>query len=129
MSGTYDSFRENVLKGDRDLDGTVTAHLLTAAYTFDATDDTTGDLTGVAATATVGSKSFTGGRFSSGPVVFTAVTGPNPVVAVAFSVGGNLVAYENDFGAGPGNTSIPLNGSDIQITPDGTRGWFRLIDA
>lgn len=128
MSNVYKSARELGLTTGMSLAAsTVTAHLLPASYTpnYDS-HTTTADLPTSLATATLGTKTTTGGKFSSAPIVFTAVTNATPAAKVVLSVGGNLVACIDDFGAGPGNTSLPLNGSNITVTPNSSTGWFTI---
>lgn len=131
MSATYTSAKERSLTtGLNLLAGTVTAHLVTDAYVPSASHTTVSQLgANVVKTATLAGKAIAGGKFTSSPIVFSAVTGASPAVRIVFSVGTDLVGYADDFGAGPGATSMPLNGSDIQVSPDPALGWFTVVDA
>ena len=128
MTGVYLAARQAGLTGGNNLvAGTVTAHLCTAAYTPDyvAHTSTTSLGASVVKTTTLTGKSLSGESFTSTPAVFTAVTGAQPATQVILSVGTALIACIDDFGAGPGATTMPLNGSDIQLQPS-AQGWIRV---
>lgn len=130
MSATFRSARQaGLTSGNALLTGVVTAHLCTAAYTpvYD-THATTASLTGVVKTTTLTGKSITGDSFTSNAALFTAVSGGSPAIQVVLSCDGNLIGVIDDFGAGPRGTSIPLNGSDIEIQPH-ANGWLRARNA
>lgn len=123
MSGVYASAVQSALSGSLDLTtGTVTAYLVTSAYTPDLgahstlSDVPSGarqadtDISGVSVEADGSTV-----RFTANPSVFTAATG-DPVTQVVVALGSALVAVVDDFGAGSGNTSLDLNGSDVTIT-------------
>lgn len=117
MASWYTSALESALSGGLDLPtGPVTAVLVSAGYTFSAGHSALADIPAGAreATAAVSGVSVSGGAVSASPTTFPAATG-DPVKGVALLCNGALVAWFDDFGAGPGNTTLALNGSDITV--------------
>lgn len=118
MAGVYRMALDKMMTGTLDLTGgTATAYLVSAGYSPDlTTHGVTADVPTAArqASATVAGRAVSGGVFSASPTTFTAATG-DPVKAVVVEVDGDLVAYVDDFGAGPGGTTLSLNGSDVTI--------------
>src|SRR5690625_1880079 len=118
MAGVYTAALDSMMTGNLDLTGgTATAYLVSAAYTPNL--ETHGVLADVPAgarqaSATVSGRSVSGGVFAASPTTFTAATGDD-VSAVVVTVDDALVAYVDDFGAGPGGTTLSLNGSDVTV--------------
>lgn len=116
MAAVYKSALDVMLTDGLDLESaTVTAYLVSAGYTPNFDTDTT--LTDVPAgsreaSATVAGKQVQAGVFTASPTTFENATG-SPVKAIVLTSGSQLVAYVDDFGAGPGQTELALNGSDI----------------
>lgn len=117
MASWYTSALDSALTGALDLEtGPVTAVLVSSGYTFSASHSALADIPSGAreATASVSGVSVSGGVVSADPTTFTAATG-DPVKGVAVLCDGALVAWHDDFGAGPGNTTLSLNGSDVTV--------------
>lgn len=121
MTQVYPSALGRMLRGELDLlDGTVTAHLVSAGYTPNFAADAA--LSDIAASHREASAMVTGKavdvgdptRFTASSTTFPAATG-DPVRAVVLECDGYLVAYVDDFGAGAGATTLSLNGSDITV--------------
>ena len=123
MAGVYTAALDSMMTGSLDLTGgTATAYLVTGAYTPNL--DTHASVSDVPAgarqaSATVSGRSVSGGVFAASPTTFTAATGDD-VSAVVVTVDDALVAYVDDFGAGPGGTTLSLNGSDVTVNWPGT---------
>lgn len=119
MAGWYATGLAKALAGDLDTT-TVTAHLVTDGYTYSATHSLlsevpTGDREATQALASVQVTSdATGAQLEAADTTFSAATG-DPVVAVVVEANGDLLFYHDDFGAGAGNTTLPLNGSDVTV--------------
>lgn len=118
MAGVYTSALDAMMTGDLDLTGgTASAYLVSSGYTPNlGTHQTLADVPTEArqATAPVAGRAVSGGVFTASPTTFTAATG-DAVTAVVVAVDDQLVAYVDDFGAGPGGTTMPLNGSDVTV--------------
>jgi len=118
MAGVYGTALDKMMTGDLDLTGgDATAYLVSAAYTPDlGTHSVVADVPSAArqASAPVAGRSVSAGVFTASPTTFTAATGDD-VRAVVVAVGDDLVAYVDDFGAGPGGTTLSLNGSDVTV--------------
>lgn len=130
MSNIYESAREKWLKNGANLDtGPVNAYLVPASYVPNyGAHSTVSNLGATLASAVASGVTVTDGVFNSAAVTFTSVTNATPAARVVFAVGTALVACIDDFGAGSGNTSLPLNGSDVVVTP-GSPGWFVIGNA
>jgi len=125
MSGVYASAVQSAFSGGLDLTtGTITAYLVTGNYTPNY--GTHSQLSDVSAgyrqadtalsnvsLAVVG----TGVALTADSATFAAATG-DPVTQVVIAQGNTLIACADSFGAGPGGTTVPLNGSDVTITWD-----------
>jgi len=100
------------------------------AYTYSAAHDFYDDVSAavVGTPQTLGTKTVASGKFSSAKATFTAVTSSGNTLGVLLykDTGtpgtSNVVAY---FDTGT-NVPITPNGSDVDVTPDGTNGWFTL---
>jgi len=123
MAGVYTTALDKMMTGGLDLTGgEATAYLVSAAYSPNLeTHGAIADVPSAArqATASVAGRSVSGGAVAASPTTFTAATGDD-VRAVVVAVDGDLVAYVDDFGAGPGGTSLSLNGSDVTVNWPGT---------
>ena|SRR5690625_4387708 len=123
MAGVYRTALDKMMTGGLDLTGgEATAYLVSAAYSPNLeTHGAIADVPSAArqATASVAGRSVSGGAFAASPTTFTAATGDD-VRAVVVAVDGDLVAYVDDFGAGPGGTTLSLNGSDVTVNWPGT---------
>ena len=100
--------------------GTVKVALVTAGYTYSATDQFYSSVSAsvVGTPQTIGSKTFTNGVFSGSNVTFTAVTGSQVTKLVIFIDTGTaatspVVAYID---TGVTNLPVTPNGGDISIT-------------
>jgi len=100
--------------------GTVKVALVTAGYTYSATDQFYSSVSAsvVGTPQTIGSKTFTDGVFSGSNVTFTAVTGSQVTKLVIFIDTGTaatspVVAYID---TGVTNLPVTPNGGDISIT-------------
>ena len=120
MSALYTKGKELILSTLNLTSATINCYLVGGAYTFSAAHV---DLSSIAAgdrkgpTALAG-KTITGGKFFAAPTTFASVSAPPASIKAAVLVNGttDLIAYIDDFGAGAGNTTVSLNGSDIIIT-------------
>lgn len=115
MASWYTSALDNALTGQLDLvGGAVTAVLCSAGYTFSASHTALSDIPSGAreATAAVAGVSVVGGEVTASSTTWPAATG-DPVKGIALLCDGDLVAWIDDFGAGAGNTTLALNGSDV----------------
>lgn len=115
MASWYTSALNAALTGGLDLEtGPVTAVLVSSGYTFNASHTALADIPTAAreATASVLGVSVSGGEVTASPTTWAAATG-DPVKGIALLCSDDLVAWIDDFGAGPGNTTLALNGSDI----------------
>ena len=114
----YTAALDGMMTGDIDLTGgTAQAWLVTSAYTPDySTHQSISDVPSGARvlSAPISGRQVTGGVFTASPTTFEAAEGPD-VSAVVVEVDGDLVAYVDDFGAGPGQTTLSLNGSDVTV--------------
>lgn len=123
MAGVYDAATDGMLTGDIDvIGGEVRAWLVTDAYTPNySTHSAISDVPSGARvmSAVVTGKNVTNGRFTASGTTFAAATGPD-VSAIVLEAAGTLLAYVDDFGAGPGGTTLSLNGSDITVNWPGT---------
>ncbi len=127
----YPKYKEAILNGSTGVDmsaGTVKATLVdTGTYTYSAAHDFEDDLSGIVGTAqTLGTKTFTDGKFDSANPTWTAVTGATVEAIVIYLDTGTpgtsrLIAYIDT-----GQTNLPVtpNGGDITFTV-GT-SWFEL---
>lgn len=100
--------------------GTVKVALVTAGYTYSATDQFYSSVSAsvVGTPQTIGSKTFTNGVFDGGDVTFTAVTGSQVTKLVIYIDTGSaatspLVAFID---TGVTNLPVTPNGGDILIT-------------
>lgn len=121
MASWYTPALTAALSGDLDLpSGPVTAVLVSGAYTFSANHSALADIPSGAreATASVTGVSVSGGVMQANPTTFPAAAG-DPVKGVALLCDGALVAWFDDFGAGPGSTTLALNGSDVTVNWSG----------
>lgn len=125
----YPNFKENLLKGNIDLDlGTVTAYLVDLAdYTYAATHELIADLPGAAqvSSATVASIVVTDGNVDGADFTFSSVTGDeSEALVLSWNNGGSeyLMAYYDT-----GVTGFPVtpNGGDINVTVNAS-GLFDL---
>src|SRR5690625_5210490 len=118
MAGVYGTALDKMMTGELDLEGgAATAYLVSAAYTPNLdTHSVIADVPSAArqASAQVSGRDVDGGVFTAAPTTFTAATGDD-VSAVVVTVDDQLVAYVDDFGAGPGGTTLSLNGSDVTV--------------
>lgn len=132
-NGMYVKGIEALMKGEIDLiDDTIKVVLVdTADYTVDlATHDFFNDVAAGArvATATLGTKSVTGGAFDAADVTFSAVTGDPSEALIIYKDTGTestsaLIMYI-DTATGLGVTP---NGGDITVTWDsGTNKIFKI---
>ena len=123
MAGVYTAALDSMMTGGLDLTGgTATAYLVSAAYSPNLdTHGAVADIPSAArqASAPVSGRSVSGGVFTASPTTFTAATGDD-VSAVVVTVDDQLVAYVDDFGAGPGGTNLSLNGSDVTVNWPGS---------
>lgn len=123
MAGVYSAATDGMLTGDIDvINDEVRAWLVTDAYTPNySTHAAIADVPSGARvmSAVVTGKNVTNGRFTANGTTFAAATGPD-VTAVVVEADGTLLAYVDDFGAGPGGTTLSLNGSDITVNWPGT---------
>ncbi len=127
----YPKYKEAILNGSTGVDmsaGTVKATLVdTGTYTYSAAHDFEDDLSGIVGTAqTLGTKTFTDGKFDSANPTWTAVSGASVEAIVIYLDTGTpgtsrLIAYIDT-----GQTNLPVtpNGGDITFTV-GT-SWFEL---
>jgi hypothetical protein len=127
----YPLYKVAILSGGANIDmsgGTVKAALVdTGTYTYSAAHEFLSDLSGVVGTsATLGTKTFTGGAFDSADPTWSSVTGATVealVVYIDTGVAGTsrLITYIDT-----GQTNLPVtpNGGDITYTV-GT-SWFQL---
>lgn len=97
--------------------GTVSATLVAKTATYNPAHTVLSDISAGDREATVAlaNRSVSGGVFDADPAVFESVSG-DPVGAIVIDRDGDLVAWLEDFGAGDGNTTLTLNGSDITAT-------------
>jgi len=101
--------------------GTVKVGLITAGYTYSATDQFWSSVTAssVGTPQTIGSKTFTNGTFSGGNVTFTAVTAGSTVTKLVIYIDTGtaatspLVAFLDTSVTG---LPVTTNGGDITIT-------------
>lgn len=117
MASWYTSALTDALTGELDLEtGPVQAVLVSAGYTFSAAHSTLADIPAGAreGTAAVTGVTVSGGVMSANPTTWNAATG-DPVKGVALLSNSRLVAWFDDFGAGPGATTLALNGSDVTV--------------
>jgi len=122
MSGVYASAVQSAFSGGMDLTtGTITAYLVTGNYTPNygthslLSDVPAGDRVASTTLSNVSlSIDGTDVRFTADSAVFTAVTG-DPVTQVVVADDAGLLCCIDDFGAGPGNSTFPPNGSDVTI--------------
>lgn len=115
VASWYTSALDAALTGDLDLEGgAVTAVLVSESYVFSASHTALSDIPAGAreGTASVTGVNVAGGKVTANPTTWTAATG-DPVKGIALLCDGALVAWIDDFGAGPGNTTLALNGSDV----------------
>lgn len=125
----YPNFKENLLKGDIDLDvGTITAYLVDLAdYTYAGTHNLVADLpvgARVASQAT-GAATITDGNVDVPDFTFSGVTGDiSEAIVLTWNNGGSeylMVYYDT------GVTGLPVtpNSGDINVTVNGS-GLFDL---
>src|SRR5690625_4072883 len=123
MAGVYTAALDSMMTGSLDLTGgTATAYLVSAAYTPNLdTHGAVADIPSAArqASAPVSGRPASGGVFTASPTAFTAASG-DAGPAVGVPVADQLVAYVDDFGAGPGGTNLSLNGSDVTVNWPGS---------
>lgn len=101
-----------------------------ADYTYSASHEFLSDITsgGRVATATLGSKTLTGGVFDSADPTFTSVTGdPSEILVIYKDDSGTaatspLIAYID---SGTGLSPVTPNGGDITVVVNAS-GWFSL---
>ena len=119
----YPKYKEAILNGSVNTDmsgGTVKMALVdTGAYTYSATHEFLSSLTGIVGTApTLGTKTFTDGKFDCADPTWTSVTGATVEALVTYidtGVAGTsrLISYIDT-----GQTNLPVtpNGGDITLT-------------
>lgn len=128
----YPKAKEAALQGNLDLSGgTVKLALVdTGTYTYSASHEFYSSVSSavVGTPQTLGSKTFTAGKFVTGNATFSAVSGNTVEALVLYIDTGNaatsqLIAYLDT-----GQTGLPVtpNGGDITVTADSTNGWFTL---
>jgi hypothetical protein len=100
--------------------GTVKVALVTAGYTYSASDQfySSASASAVGTPQTIGTKTFTNGVFDGADVTFTAVTGSQVVALIIYVDTGvaatsPLVAFLD---TGVTNLPVTPNGGDITIT-------------
>lgn len=108
----YTSFMQTLTDGD------VTAWLVTSAYTPNL--GTHSDISDVPSATREASAVLTGvtvndGWLQANPTDFENATG-DPVSMIVLEHDGDLIGYVNDFGSGPGQTELALNGSTVTAT-------------
>lgn len=118
MSLVYTRGKQGLLSDYNLLTDTVNAYLIGSGYTpasghAAVSDLSSGDPRGP---EVLSDKSVTDGVFKAAPTAWTAVAAPGAGTAIVLAVGTNLLLYVNDFGDGPGQTSLTYNGSDIIAT-------------
>lgn len=128
----YPSFKKLLLDGDIDLlTDDIRAILVDLAdYTFSSAHDNLDDVAAgarVDVTASLGSKTTTGGVFDSADTVFAAATGDQSEAVVLYKHTGTestspLIAFYDT-----GVTGLPItpNGGDINVAVNAS-GWFAL---
>ena len=119
----YPKYKEAILNGSVNTDmsgGTVKMALVdTGTYTYSATHEFLSSLTGIVGTApTLGTKTFTDGKFDCADPTWTSVTGATVEALVTYidtGVAGTsrLISYIDT-----GQTNLPVtpNGGDITLT-------------
>lgn len=100
--------------------GTVKVALVTAGYTYSATDQFYSSVSAsvVGTPQTIGSKTFTNGVFDGSDVTFTAVSGAQVVSLVIYIDTGSAATSPLVAVLDTGITNLPVtpNGGDIAIT-------------
>lgn len=124
----YPLWKEAIIQASTNssLGGTVKCQIASATYTYSASHQFLSDLSGLLNSAqTLASKTYVSGKFTSASVTFTAVTTGSTAtqficwVDTGSSATSRLVVQLNGF-------SVPTNGGDIVLSPDGTLGWFTM---
>jgi hypothetical protein len=130
MAAIYPLWKEAVIQAlsNSSLAGTVKARLVSSTYTYSAAhqfiSDTTGQITGTT-DQTLGTKTYTSGKFSSANSTYTAVTTGQTINAAILYIDtgttttSRLVAYLDGF-------TQATNGGDIVLAPNGTNGWLTM---
>lgn len=127
----YPKYKEAIINGAANVDlsgGTVKVALVDAgAYTYSSAHQFLSSVASTIATATLGTKTITGGVFDSADPTFSAVTGVQSEILIIYIDTGSaatsrLVAYYDT-----GVTGLPVtpNGGDINVAVNAS-GWFAL---
>ncbi len=128
----YPAVKKKILDQDTGLDflaDTIKVSLIdTADYTYNSSHDFQDDIAaGVEETATLASKTTTGGAFDSADVTFTAASGDPCEAFILWSDTGGAASTDPLIAYWDTSTGLPvtLNGGDVGITVNAS-GWFYL---
>lgn len=127
----YPKYKEALINGSSNISlssGTVKCVLVdSAVYTYSAAHEFYSSVSSAVASATLASKTVTGGAFDSNDLTFAAVSGSQSECLILYIDTGSaatsrLVAYYDT-----GVTGLPVtpNGGDINVAVNAS-GWFAL---